>query len=145
MPLIKRKTRVQMCQAMESWCNPGNVIGLPPAERNGEDALTNTTPVAVVDDKVLRGKVLHEVREILRMAHVDNFTDIVSWSKSGTSFKIHDRDRFKEHIMKKYLTCAKLTYLSDTLRSWGFCRLKQGKGEERQEMGRFRRERGGRD
>ncbi|KAL3911182.1 MAG: hypothetical protein SGILL_007382, partial [Bacillariaceae sp.] len=101
---------------------------------NGEDAafagVHDADGVTKKEDKVLRGKILHEVREMLRMAEVDSFTDIVCWCKSGSSFKIHDRELFKEDIMKKYVSCSKLTYFSDTLRSWGFCRLKQGKGDE---------------
>jgi hypothetical protein len=138
--LIKKKTRYQMCEAMESWCNPGNVLDFPSRseEQEGDETTIagaqqpqQATVVATkTDDKILRGKILHEVREMLRMAEIENFSDIVSWSKRGTSFKIHDRALFKEEIMKKYTSCSKLTYFSDTLRSWGFSRLKKGKGDE---------------
>ncbi|KAL3923987.1 MAG: hypothetical protein SGILL_001325 [Bacillariaceae sp.] len=100
-----------------------------PIHGNGERL--NSTLGPKKEDRVLRGKILHEVREMLRMSEVANFTDIVSWSKNGKTFRIHKRKLFQEQIMKKYLSCSKLAYLSDCLRSWGFCRLKQAKGEER--------------
>ncbi|KAG7349189.1 HSF-type DNA-binding protein [Nitzschia inconspicua] len=143
--LIKNKTRNQMHEAMESWPKAGNV-----ALSLQQDAVTNgryipkvmthneskkDTGEALVkpskDPKLLRGKILHEVREMLRMAEVEHFTDIVGWCKSGTSFRIYKRGPFQEKIMSKYLSCAKLTYLSDMLRIWGFCRLKHAKGDEK--------------
>ena len=36
------------------------------------------------DDKFLRGAILHQTREMLRMAEEEGFTDVIRWSKDGS-------------------------------------------------------------
>lgn len=143
--LIKNKTRNQMFEAMECWPRGGSdtisaqegvASGGPnrvSAEMKGGSELK--WEVAHVepkkDPKNLRGRLLHDVREMLRMAEIDGFSDIVGWCKSGKAFRIYKKPQFQEQILSKYLTCAKATYLSDMLRKWGFCRLKNAKGDEK--------------
>jgi HSF-type DNA-binding len=150
--LIKNKTRSQMHEAMDNWPRVGNITtSLEQGFRKSAPEGTKTRDAGndanaakydkqnagedVVkpskDPKVLRGKLLHEVRDMLRMAEIEGFSDIVSWCKSGQSFRIHKRGLFQKEIISKYLSCSKMTYLSDMLRMWGFCRLKQASGDEK--------------
>jgi len=100
--------------------------------KNDETGITNDrAPVILYENpKYLRGTVLEDVRRMLRDAESHNFTQIVSWLPSGKTFKIHDNKAFQELVCGKYMKTAKLSYFSDCLRTWGFCRLKEVVGEE---------------
>jgi len=81
--------------------------------------------------KLLRGTILEDVRRMLQDAIEKNFTDVVSWIPGGKAFKIYDAAAFQDTVCGTYFNTSKLSSFSDTLRTWGFCRLRENRGEER--------------
>lgn len=87
-------------------------------------ACTNDPPLAK-NPKRLRGTVLEDLRQMLEDAEIEGRTHIVSWMPHGKAFKIHNKAQFQAALMPRYFKTAKATHLSDTLRIWGFQRLKK--------------------
>jgi hypothetical protein len=79
----------------------------------------------------LRGSLIEDVRQMLEDAEREDFTHIVSWLPSGTAFKVYNRTAFVDTIMGKYIKAHRFTHFSDSLRNWGFQRLKNEKGSSR--------------
>eukprot|EP00934_Nitzschia_sp_Nitz4_P002679 Nitzschia sp. Nitz4//scaffold22_size323478//22591//25338//NITZ4_000495-RA/size323478-processed-gene-0.381-mRNA-1//1//CDS//3329542899//2669//frame0 len=103
----------------------GEAVGgaLPPAAAPTAPDAT-TLPLAK-NPKRLRGTVLEDLRQMLEDAETEGRTDIVSWMPHGRAFKIHNKTQFQNMLMPRYFKTAKATHLSDTLRIWGFQRLKK--------------------
>lgn len=81
--------------------------------------------------KLLRGTVLEIVRRMLHDATEKDFTDVISWLPGGKAFKIHNIVAFQQKVCGKYFKSTKLMSFSDSLRKWGFCRLWEAIGMER--------------
>jgi hypothetical protein len=81
--------------------------------------------------KLLRGTVLKIVRRMLQEATEKNFTDVISWLPGGKTFKVHNIVAFQKKVCGKYFKSTKLMSFSDSLRKWGFCRLWEASGMER--------------
>jgi hypothetical protein len=103
--------------------------------RNNQEEVSDTDEeervVPSVDQKLLRGKVLHNLREMLRVAKLQGFDHIVRWLPNGKAFKVYNRVAFQKHIMKEYFQTTRLTHLSDLLRTYGFIRLTSVDDDER--------------
>ncbi|KAL3933459.1 MAG: hypothetical protein SGBAC_010390 [Bacillariaceae sp.] len=111
--LCKHMTRIQMLQAMEDWIPAGQAPDFYTASTTSKDP------------KRLRGRVLEDIRQMMsETAAVESEREIVSWMPHGRAFKVHQSDAFVKLIMPRYFKTAKITYFSDALRLWGFCRLK---------------------
>mmetsp|Transcript_43863 Transcript_43863/g.105831 ORF Transcript_43863/g.105831 Transcript_43863/m.105831 type:complete len:806 (+) Transcript_43863:274-2691(+) len=148
--LCKNMTRIQMLQAMENWIPAGqapdfytasitgprtasqwNEIPVPTLGVASAIDSTTATSTKAKDPKRLRGRVLEDIRQMLEeTAAVGNEKEIVSWMPHGRAFKVHQGEAFVKSIMPRYFKTAKITYFSDALRLWGFCRLKN-KGPDR--------------
>jgi HSF-type DNA-binding len=106
-----------------------NTTNTTDAETNRNDVAeeirqTDNNPGPVSNPKKLRGTILAIIRQMLSEADEKNFSHIVSWLGHGKAWKIHKRQEFASHIMGKYFDVTQLTHISDTLRRWGFQRLK---------------------
>ncbi|CAJ1934513.1 unnamed protein product [Cylindrotheca closterium] len=142
--LCKNMTRIQMLQAMENWIptgqapdfykastslqgwyeNPVPKLGAA-SDMDGIASTSSAISKAAKDPKRLRGRVLEDIRQMLEeTTAVENEREIVSWMPHGRAFKVHQSDAFVKLIMPRYFKTAKITYFSDALRLWGFCRLK---------------------
>lgn len=130
--LCKNMTRLQMLEAMENWLPVGRVPDFNSASSKGNALLENSSAFVQTDGtgsvknpKRLRGTILEDIRQMLQVTDEDAAEKkIVSWMPHGRAFKVHKKDAFVKVIMPRYFKTAKLTHLSDTLRIWGFCRLK---------------------
>jgi hypothetical protein len=119
----------------------GIVGGAVGVNKNEDDVNElGTTPVIGDEDpsvvlhenpKLLRGTLLEDVRGMLHDAIEKDFTHVVSWLPSGKAFKVHDSAAFQDSVCKKYFKTSKLTSFSDSLRTWGFCRLWDATGVEK--------------
>jgi hypothetical protein len=67
---------------------------------------------------------------MLRDAQEEGNESIVSWLPHGRAFKVHNKHLFVQNILKRYFKATKYTYFSDTVRIWGFARLKD-KGRDK--------------
>lgn len=94
------------------------------AKANGHEP---DAAVEHVDPRKLRGTVLHELREMLEAAKSDGYEDIVGWQIHGKAFKVRDKQGFAEIMLPRFFNSSKYYYFADTLRSWGFVRLKGGR------------------
>jgi len=74
--------------------------------------------------RLLRGTILEDLRRLLDDAEVEGNTHVASWQPHGRAFKIHNKGLF-EGIMPRYFRTSLLSNLGDTLRTWGFRRLRQ--------------------
>jgi hypothetical protein len=131
--LCLNMTRQQMLKAMEDWLPIGQV---PDFYASGICNALSETPrtdaaAAVVqyaqNPKKLRGTVPEDLRNMLEDAETEGNHTIVSWLPHGRAFKVHNKSFFIERILSRYFKATKFTYFSDTLRIWGFARLKKGK------------------
>jgi hypothetical protein len=130
--LCKNMTRLQMLEAMENWLPVGQVPDFYSVSSKANLLLENPAVVVHADGtglvknpKRLRGTILEDIRQMLQeTAEDESEKKIVSWMPHGRAFKVHQKDAFVKVIMPRYFKTAKLTHLSDTLRIWGFCRLK---------------------
>lgn len=57
-------------------------------------------------------------------AETEGHTHIASWMPHGRAFKIHNKALF-QGLMVRYFRTNKISHLNDTLRLWGFRRLKK--------------------
>lgn len=143
----KGMTRQQMAHSMINWPPAGQVpdfysaasqsfLSEQPERENHHhhhnpeslsDAVTisnqNQIPLAK-NPRRLRGTILEDLRQMLDDAENEGLTHIVGWMSHGRAFKIHNKDLF-QGLMSRYFKTAKVTHLSDTLRIWGFQRLKK--------------------
>jgi hypothetical protein len=126
-----------MLEAMENWLPSGQI---PDFYAASTGSLFSENPVAAVasvyhhqeankelakNPKRLRGTVLEDLRQLLEeAAGNEKEKHIISWLPHGKAFKIYQRDAFVKVIMPRFFKTAKLSHLSDTLRIWGFRRLK---------------------
>lgn len=135
----KDMTRQQMAHVMVDWPPAGQVPDFysaasgrtlseqEPAEQQdqlGANALTNNQDVKTSNHKRLRGTILEDLRQMLDDAENEGHTHIVGWMPHGRAFKIHNKALF-EGLMPRYFKTSKVTHLNDTLRIWGFRRLKK--------------------
>jgi hypothetical protein len=130
-------TRQQMLQNMEDWLPVGQVpdfyaSGICSALSETPRADTTTAAAAAVQQytnnpKKLRGTVPEDLRNMLEDAETEGNHAIVSWLPHARAFKVHNKPIFIERIMSRYFKATKFTYFSDTLRIWGFARLKKGR------------------
>lgn len=81
--------------------------------------------------RMLRGTCLEDIRRLLEDAVEKGFTDVISWLPDGKSFKIHNNEIFQNTVCKKYFNTVRVSSFSDCLRKWGFCRLAEASGMER--------------
>jgi len=151
--LCKDMTRQQMAHAMLNWPPAGQVPNfyaaasgstlsehhhhhhhhhhpppqVDPAGPDGAVAAVPPNPYHVplaTNPKRLRGTILEDLRQMLEDAEKEGQTHIVSWLPHGRAFKIQNKALFQQQIMGRYFRTEKLAHLSDTLRIWGFRRLK---------------------
>eukprot|EP00980_Cylindrotheca_fusiformis_P025774 scaffold14589_cov106-Cylindrotheca_fusiformis.AAC.3 len=139
--LCKNMTRLQMLEAMENFLPAGHVPDFYTTSPKTNALLQNpaifllpndaTAGGSIKNPKRLRGTILEDIRRMLEETE-KNETErsIVSWMPHGKAFRVHKKDEFSDVIMPRYFKTSKLTHLSDTLRIWGFCRLKE-KGPDR--------------
>jgi hypothetical protein len=130
--LCQHLSRQQMLKAMEDWLPAGQVPDFyAPASGNA----LSETPNAVQADanekiaknpKRLRGVMLEDLRNMLQETEDEGNAHIVSWLPHGRAFKVHLKDEFSSNIMPRYFKATKYVYFCDTLRIWGFDRLKKG-------------------
>ena len=123
-----------MLKEMEGWLPAGQVpdfyapaSGMELSETSQDFLATSPDVQLVKNPKKLRGTVLENVRAMLRDAEEQGFASIVSWLPHGQAFKVHKKDEFVDNIMPRYIKAQKFTYFSDTLRIWGFARIKVGR------------------
>jgi len=83
------------------------------------------------DPKRLRGTILENLRQMLEDATPKGFDKIVNWLPSGKAFKVHDTVAFQKSVCGNYFNTSLLRSFSDSLRTWGFCRLWEATGEEK--------------
>ena len=139
MDVLQKFTRVQMLAAMEHWVPPEDfldttvlrdpVYGTTRDAGNNDNILANhhswtTTTTTTKPSKKLRGVVVEDLREMLKDVEMNDELDIVSWQPHGLAFKIHKKNEFETKIMPRYFKTTKLGHLLDSLRIWGFRRLK---------------------
>ena len=133
--LCRNMTRQQMLKVMEDWLPPGQVPDfyasgrgnvLSEIHKNTAESSASNLPLAK-NPKKLRGTVLEDLRQMLEEAETSGNQAMVSWLPHGRAFKVHQKNQFVQKIMPRYFKATKFTYFSDTLRIWGFARLKRGK------------------
>jgi hypothetical protein len=127
--LCSKLTRQQMLKAMEDWLPAGQVPNFCSAGTGGvlSEATVTSPPTAhCKNPKRLRGTVPENLRQMLSEAEEEGNMSIVSWLSHGRAFKIHNKSMFAEQILSRYFKATKFTYFSDTLRIWGFQRIKKG-------------------
>ena len=133
--LCRTMSRQQMQASMDNWLPPGQVPDFYAASLTAlsETSLTTQANASLLsrpsgphadNPKKLRGTILEDLRAMLVSAEEEGFTSIVSWMPHGKAFKIHSKDEFISDILPRFFKSSKLTYLSDSLRIWGFVRLK---------------------
>lgn len=132
--LCRDLSRQQMVSAMVGW-PPGNLVpnfydatNLEPTlsdeDGNGSPPLAPPAAVNNINPRMLRGTILEDLRLLLDDAEAEGNLHIASWQPHGKAFKIHNRGLF-EGIMPRYFRTSLLSNLTDTLRTWGFRRLRQ--------------------
>ena len=134
--LCKDLSRQQMVSAMVGW-PPGNhvpnfydspTLESPLPDEDGDGPPPSPQAVAVntkiINPRMLRGTILEDLRLLLDDAEVEGNVHIASWQPHGKAFKIHNKGLF-EGIMPRYFRTSLLSNLTDTLRTWGFRRLRQ--------------------
>ena len=135
--LCRNMTRYEMLKAMEDWLPAGQVPDFY-AAATGSALSESTTPTIpppgrastvelAKNPKKLRGTVLEDLRAMLQDAEDEGQQSIVSWMTHGRAFKIHNKSEFATNILTRYFKASSLTHFSDTLRCWGFVRLKRGR------------------
>jgi hypothetical protein len=141
--LCQTMTRQQMLHAMENWLpagqvpdfyapgttmalseDPSRVFDQTTAAGSHDPADPNGTAF-IKNPKKLRGTVPEDLRTMLQDAQYEGNENIVSWLSHGRAFKVHNKNQFVQKIMPRYFKATKFTYFSDTLRIWGFARLKK--------------------
>mmetsp|Transcript_27479 Transcript_27479/g.42272 ORF Transcript_27479/g.42272 Transcript_27479/m.42272 type:complete len:304 (+) Transcript_27479:106-1017(+) len=55
-----------------------------------------------------------------------DYSDVISWSPDGKSFKVHDKERFSEEIMPTYFGSSKYRSFQKNLNMWGFKAARKG-------------------
>jgi hypothetical protein len=133
-----------MLKAMQDWLPRGQVPDFycsgsgdalsetttPGAATMKEEAATANNWNPAQNPKKLRGKIPEDLRAMLRDAQEEGNESIVSWLPHGRAFKVHNKHLFVQNILKRYFKATKYTYFSDTVRIWGFARLKD-KGRDK--------------
>mmetsp|Transcript_118017 Transcript_118017/g.176319 ORF Transcript_118017/g.176319 Transcript_118017/m.176319 type:complete len:378 (+) Transcript_118017:96-1229(+) len=67
-----------------------------------------------------------KLHELLDVAEADAFTNIVSWLPNQHSFRVHDIQKFVDHIMKRFFKQTKYKSFQRQLNMWGFERILNG-------------------
>ena len=151
--LVLGLSRNEMFESMQGWLRPGEVPDFCSGGTLSEQQQSNTHDKGSVNGELendeavrktignfeshhknprrLRGTLLETVRQMLDEAIEQKFDHIVSWLPGGRSFKVHDTAAFQEKICGKYLQTNLLRSFSDSLRTWGFCRLWEANGIEK--------------
>jgi hypothetical protein len=76
------------------------------------------------------GNFLKRLRNVLLDADEDGETLIISWSSSGRSFKVHDRDAFVQQFLPAIIMdSSKYGAFQKILRRWGFTHVTTGLDE----------------
>jgi hypothetical protein len=76
------------------------------------------------------GNFLKRLRKVLLDADDDCKTSIISWSSSGRSFKVHDRDAFVQQFLPAIIMdSSKYGAFQKILRRWGFSHITTGAEE----------------
>lgn len=98
-----------------------------------DDNETSVNPSVPLHEnpKCLRGTLLETLRHMLHEAPHKDFGHVVGWLPGGKSFKIHDEKAFQTVVCGKYFRTHRLQSFSDGLRRWGFCRLWEATGVEK--------------
>jgi hypothetical protein len=102
-----------------------NLVQMPQAYPHSVAGLDIPTGAAVNHNIPFPWK-LHE---LLDVAEADGFTNIVSWLPDESSFRVHDVEKFVEHIMKLFFKQTKYKSFQRQLNMWGFDRLLNGPGK----------------
>ena len=79
----------------------------------------------------MRGTLLENLRQMLDDAETKGFQSVVSWLPGGRAFKVHSTQEFQSTICANYFQTSLLRSFSDSLRTWGFCRLWEANGTEK--------------
>ena len=124
-------SRQEMHEAMENWLPSGQI---PDFNASGFCSAFSEAPrtdgtsnIRAKNPRKLRGTACEDLRQMLEEAAENGDEEIVSWMSHGRAFKVHIKSEFAEKIMPRYFKAKKFQYFSDTLRIWGFQRLKNGK------------------
>jgi len=144
--LLARKSRKEFFEAMQGWVGPGEVpdfeSGRPPSipqvekeriatEEDTNDDDDHKNGNAIKNPKRLRGTLLENLRQMLDDAETKGFQNVVSWLPGGRAFKVHNTQEFQSTICANYFQTNLLRSFSDSLRTWGFCRLWEANGTEK--------------
>jgi hypothetical protein len=66
------------------------------------------------------------LHQLLTTAEEEGFTDIVSWSADGRSFRVHDKERFTTELMPSYFSSTMYKTFQRSLNLWQFRTLLKG-------------------
>lgn len=124
--LCKDLNRAQMKKAMEDWLPIGEAPDFYNYTFDAGDtrllAMRESNPS--INPKKLRGTILENLRDMLEEGDQES-DPAASWLPHGCAFVVNDKKAFTENVLPKYFKAKKYTYFSDTLRIWGFVRLKK--------------------
>ena len=67
-----------------------------------------------------------KLHDMLEAAEDLEFTTVVSWLPDGKTFRVHDKERFVNHIMQRYFDQTKYKSFQRQLNMWGFRRPLSG-------------------
>ena len=137
--LVSGLSRNEMFESMKGWIGPGEIpdfclgntnVKPDKLNDNGDQNYIHKSESHHPNPRRLRGTLLETVRQMLDDSLEKNFDHIVSWLPGGRAFKIHDTVGFVEQVCGTYFQTKLLRSFSDSLRTWGFCRLWEASGIE---------------
>jgi len=77
-----------------------------------------------------RKRAVPFVLKLMKVLSCDEYADIITWTTSGTSFKIIDTKAFEASILPEHFKSAKFSSFTRKLHRWGFVRVYQGQGKD---------------
>lgn len=126
--LCKGLSRRQMASAMVGWPPNNQIPDFYSAAAGGTLVEEAPPPPPASNSKnnfrLLRGTILEDLRRMLEDTEVEGNTHIACWQNHGRAFRIVNKGLF-EGMMLRYFKTSLMSNLTDTLRLWGFRRLRE--------------------